>query len=139
MKERISGRSRIWKGSLDGKWGRGRSRDLRPWRISVNRPRAVIHAVVTGILYRSATRDARSHMMHAFSKIQPPYSNMDDIPHNNRIELAITDLESQECLNYAAAARKWNIERTTLSRRHKGVISSKVDQYSYTVKTLTNV
>jgi hypothetical protein len=54
--------------------------------------------------YRSATRDTRSHMMHAFSKIQPPHSNMDDIPHNDRIELAIADLESQECVNYAATA-----------------------------------
>jgi hypothetical protein len=89
--------------------------------------------------YRFATRDARSHMMHAFSKIQPPYSNMDDIPHNDRIELAIADLESQECLNYAATAKKWNIERTTLSRRYRGVIGSKVDQYSYIVKAFTNM
>jgi hypothetical protein len=77
--------------------------------------------------------------MHAFSKIQPPHSNMDDIPHNDRIELAIADLESQECLNYAATAKKWNIERTTLSRRYKGVTGSKVDQYFYTVKALINV
>ncbi len=41
-------------------------------------------------------RDARSHLMHAFSKIQPPHSNTDNIPHNDRIELAITDLESQD-------------------------------------------
>jgi len=32
--------------------------------------------------------------MHAFSKIQPPHSNMDNISHNDRIELAIADLES---------------------------------------------
>jgi hypothetical protein len=64
---------------------------------------------------------------------------MDDIPYNDRIELAIADLESQECQNYAATARKWNIERTTLSRRHKDVTDSKEDQYSYIVKILTNV
>jgi hypothetical protein len=89
--------------------------------------------------YRFATRDARSHLMHAFSKIQPPYSNMDDIPHNDRIELAIADLETQKYLNYAATARKYKIERTTLSRRYKSVTDSKEDQYSYTVKTFTNV
>jgi hypothetical protein len=89
--------------------------------------------------YRFATRDARSHLMHIFSKIQPPYSNMDDIPHNDRIELAIADLETQEYLNYAATARKYKIERITLSRRHKNVTGSKKNQYSYTTKTFTNV
>jgi hypothetical protein len=88
---------------------------------------------------RFATRDARSHLMHAFSKIQPPHSNMDDIPHNDRIELAITDLETQKYLNYAITARKYKIERTTLSRRHRDITGSKKNQYSYTIKTLTNV
>jgi hypothetical protein len=64
---------------------------------------------------------------------------MDDISHNDRIELAITDLETQEYLNYAATARKYKIERTTLSRRHKSVIGSKKNQYSYTIKAFTNV
>jgi hypothetical protein len=77
--------------------------------------------------------------MHAFSKIQPPHSNMDDIPHNDRIELAITDLETQEYLNYAVIARKYKVERITLSRRHKDIIGSKEDQYSYIIKALTNI
>jgi hypothetical protein len=64
---------------------------------------------------------------------------MDDIPHNDRIELAIADLETQECLNYAATARKYKIERITLSRRHRGVTGSKEDQYFYIAKALTNV
>jgi hypothetical protein len=75
--------------------------------------------------YRFATRDARSHLMHAFSKIQPAYSNMDNIPHNDRIEFAITDLETQKYLNYAITARKYKIERITLSRRYKNIIGSK--------------
>jgi hypothetical protein len=91
------------------------------------------------VSYRFATRDARSHLMHAFSKIQPPYSNMDDIPHNDRIGLAIADLETQEYLNYTATARKYMIERTTLSRRHKDIIGSKENQYFYTIKTFINV
>jgi hypothetical protein len=77
--------------------------------------------------------------MHAFSKIQPPHSNMDDIPHNDRIELAIADLEIQEYLNYAATARKYKVERITLSRRHKDVIDSKKNQYFYIIKVFTNV
>ena len=63
---------------------------------------------------------------------------MDCIAHNDRIELAIADLESQESLNYAETAKKWNIDRSTLSRRHRGVTGSKDDQYSYAVKALTN-
>jgi hypothetical protein len=86
---------------------------------------------------RFATRDARSHLMHAFSKIQPSHSNMDDIPHNDRIELVIADLETQEYLKYAATARKYKIERTTLSRRHKDIPDSKEDQYS--VRTLPDI
>jgi hypothetical protein len=52
---------------------------------------------------------------------------MDDIPYNDRIELAIADLETQEYLNYAATARKYKIERITLSRRHRDAIGSKED------------
>jgi hypothetical protein len=77
--------------------------------------------------------------MHALPKFNPPHSKMDCIPHNNRIELAIADLESQIYLNYADAAKKWNIDRSMLSRRHRGVTGSKKDQYSYSAKTLTNM
>ena len=64
---------------------------------------------------------------------------MDNVSHNDRIELAIADLESQACLNYTDAAKKWNIDRSTLSRRHRGVTGSKEDHYSYTLKALTDV
>ena len=70
-------------------------------------------------------RDAQSHLMHAFSKIQPPHSNMDNISYNDRIELAIADLESQDRFNYTAIAKKYYLVRTTLSRRHQGVIGIK--------------
>jgi S-adenosylmethionine synthetase len=79
------------------------------------------------------------HLMHALPKFNPPHSKMDCIAHNDRIELAIADLESQVCLNYADAAKKWNIDRSMLSRRHRGVTGLKQDQYSYTAKALTDV
>ena len=63
---------------------------------------------------------------------------MDDIPYNDRIELAVADLESQESLNYAQIAKKWDIDRFTLSRRYRGITGLKDDQYSYAVKALTN-
>jgi hypothetical protein len=63
---------------------------------------------------------------------------MDCIPYDDRIELAVADLESQESLNYAQTTKKWDVDRFTLSRRHKGIIGLKDDQYSYAVKALIN-
>ena len=45
---------------------------------------------------------------------------MSNLSHNERIDKAIEDLNSSDKLNYAATARKWGIERTTLAKRHKG-------------------
>jgi hypothetical protein len=91
------------------------------------------------VRYRFATRDARSHLIHVFSKIQSLYLNMDDISHNDRIELTITNLETQKYLNYIIIARKYKIERITLSRHHRDITGSKEDQYSYIIKVLINV
>ena len=43
------------------------------------------------------------------------------------IEEAIADLESQERPNFSATAEKYGIHRTTLSRRYRGVTSSRKD------------
>ena len=77
--------------------------------------------------------------MHALPKFNPLHLKMDCIPYNDRIELAVADLESQESLNYAQTAKIWNVHRSTLSRRHRDVTGSKDDQYSYAVQALTNV
>jgi hypothetical protein len=45
---------------------------------------------------------------------------MDSMSHNARIKAAITDLESQRKPKYAATARNWNIDKSTLWRRHQG-------------------
>jgi len=37
---------------------------------------------------------------------------------NKAIQLALADLELQERPNYATTAKKYNISRVTLSRRH---------------------
>jgi hypothetical protein len=44
--------------------------------------------------------------MHDFPKFNPLHSKMDCIAYNDRIQLAIADLESQERLNYADTAKK---------------------------------
>jgi hypothetical protein len=77
--------------------------------------------------------------MHDFPKFNPLHSKMDCIPYNDRILLAIADLELQERLNYADTVKKWNVDRSTLSRRHRDVIGPKEDHYSYTLKALTDV
>jgi hypothetical protein len=37
-----------------------------------------------------------------------------------RMQAAISDLESQSRKNFAATAKRWDLERTTLSKRYKG-------------------
>ena len=41
--------------------------------------------------------------------------------YNARIEKAIDDLKSQSRTNIAATAKKWDVHRTTLTRRFQGV------------------
>jgi hypothetical protein len=48
------------------------------------------------------------------------WRNMSTIHHNARIEAAIVALESQDRINYTEAARKWNVIRSTLTRRYRG-------------------
>ena len=64
---------------------------------------------------------------------------MDNISHNDRIELAITDLESQDRPNYTATTKKYHLVRTTLSRRHQDVTDTKEEAYSYSIQTLINM
>ena len=59
--------------------------------------------------------------------------------HNARLESAITDLKSQSRVNYAATAKKWQVDRTTLSRRYKGQTGTREDATSYIHRQLTNI
>jgi transposase-like protein len=49
---------------------------------------------------------------------------MDCTSHNARIKAAIADLKCQERVNYAATARKWDLEPTTLRRHFIGELTS---------------
>ena len=51
-------------------------------------------------------------------------STMDSMSHNARIEAAIADLKSQERVNYAATARKWDLEPMTLQRHFISELTS---------------
>jgi hypothetical protein len=57
--------------------------------------------------------------------------------HNARIEAAIADLKTQKRVNFAATARRWDIERTTLTRRFRGTQSTIEDANSYVRQQLT--
>ncbi len=77
--------------------------------------------------------------MHTFPKFAHQHSNIDNIPHNARIQLAITDLEWQKHINYTATAKNNDIEHTTLTRRYRGETGIKRDTISNSRKTLTNL
>jgi hypothetical protein len=64
---------------------------------------------------------------------------MNNIPYNDRIELAITNLESQITFNYAATAKKYNINRFTLSRGYRNTTTSKVESLSKIYKVFIDV
>ena len=67
---------------------------------------------------RILSRDAPSYLMHSrFAKNAYTF-NSDIMDHNERILSAIADLNLQEVPNYGATAKKYNLVRTTLWRRH---------------------
>jgi hypothetical protein len=59
--------------------------------------------------------------------------------HDARFQAAITDLESQERLNYRATAKKCNLNRTTLARRHRGETGSNQEATLNARRQLTDV
>ena len=54
------------------------------------------------------------------------------------IQLALADLQSQEHLNYTTIAKRHNISRITLMRRHKRQTVSQQEAHSIYQKRLTN-
>jgi hypothetical protein len=76
--------------------------------------------------------------MHDFYPASVRYSNTDRMDHEARIQAATTDLESQDRVNYAAITRKWEIDRSTLSRRHRGETGPHRDATSYARRQLTD-
>jgi hypothetical protein len=59
--------------------------------------------------------------------------------HEARIQAAIEDLDSQKRVNYSATAKKWNLERTTLAKRHRGETRPNQEANSYGRQRLTDV
>jgi Tc5 transposase DNA-binding domain len=77
--------------------------------------------------------------MHDFANPQPSPSTAMGSTKNDRINAALDALDSQTVLNYAAAARAHNIDRTTLSRRYKGKTVSRAEANSTYRQRLNDV
>jgi hypothetical protein len=59
-----------------------------------------------------------------------PYSTPIDQSHDAQIALAIADIGDQIAPNYAEYARKYELDRSTLSRRHRGKRTSRKEATS---------
>ena len=62
-----------------------------------------------------------------------------DASKETQIERAIVHLNRQETLNYAVTARLFEIEPSTLRRRHQGLTVSRAETYSNVHQRLNNV
>jgi transposase-like protein len=66
-------------------------------------------------------------------------SSMDSMSHDARIEAAIAELDSQERVNYAATAKEWDLDPTTLWRRHIGKTRSIQEANTESHQKLINI
>src|SRR5436853_4983067 len=86
--------------------------------------------VLTASRFRGAALD--------FYRTRQQGSTMDSMNRNARIEAAKADLESGVCTNYCEAGRKWNVDRSTLSKRHRGKTGTIEEAVFSTRKKLSN-
>ena len=64
---------------------------------------------------------------------------MDSMSHDARIEAAIAELKPQKRVNYAATARKWKVEPTTLRRQFIGETRSIQEANAESHQKLTSI
>jgi hypothetical protein len=76
--------------------------------------------------------------MHALPARSPPSSKFNIMDHDNRIDLALAELDNSDAPNIAAIAAKHNLDRSTLSRRFRGVTHSRRQFISNSKKPLTD-
>ena len=76
--------------------------------------------------------------MTAFSPHHVRTSYANSMAHNERIVAAIADLKSQDRLNIAVTARKYDLKRETLLKRFRGKTGIIKDANSYVRQQLTD-
>jgi hypothetical protein len=67
----------------------------------------------------------------------PTTSNCHKMVNEEAIQKALDDLESQEAPNFTAVAKTYEIDRTTLMRRYKGISRSHQEAHSESQSLLT--
>ena len=77
------------------------------------------------------------YVTHTFFYFDHPTSNHYSINYNVRIEKTINDLKSQSRTNIAVTVKKWDVHRTTLTRRFQDVQDTRQDTNSYVRQKLT--
>ena len=75
--------------------------------------------------------------MHGPYTLAHTHSNSIILTTMQAIDKALKYLASQESPNYSATARKYGIDRTTLSRRHRGLARSRAVNVANTKSLLT--
>jgi hypothetical protein len=75
--------------------------------------------------------------MHDFPDFASPIQLPMDQSHDARIALAIADIGDQIAPNYAEYARKYKLVPSTLSRRHRGITTSRKEATSEHRQNLT--
>jgi hypothetical protein len=83
-------------------------------------------------------RDSHLHVNPTFHSSHRITSNRYNMDHDPLIQAAIADLDLQARINYSATAKRWNLERTTLTKRYRGEMSSKQEANSYVRQQLTD-
>ncbi len=90
------------------------------------------------LAYSTARLNARSTWMHAFFADELPALNTHKMTHEERMREALAELESYSRPNYAAIAKKYELDRSTLSRRARGKTTSREEFQSERHQCLTN-
>jgi hypothetical protein len=68
--------------------------------------------------------------MHDFRDFPPSYSTSMALSHGARIALALAEIGAENAPNYAHYARKHELVPSTLSRRHRGITTSRKEAIS---------
>jgi hypothetical protein len=77
--------------------------------------------------------------MHDFFDSHQPSSTAMDSAKNAQIRAAMDQLDSQDVLNYAAAARAFEVDPTTLAQRYRSETVSRAEANSTYRQRLNNV
>src|SRR5436305_14762620 len=76
--------------------------------------------------------------MHGLPHFNTPSSKFNQMANSEAIQLALDDLKSQDVTNFAATAKKHNVDRTVLMRRFKGQTVSNREAHSTHHQLLTD-